>query len=417
MDDRTLYARLLGLMPPWQVEDVELRLEAGEVHIRVALPPNELWVCPDCLERAPIHDHRERVWRHLDTFQYKTLIHARVPRLNCPNHGVRQVRIPWAEDRSRFTALFESLAIDWMKQASLSAVAARLRLSWDELAGIQERAVKRGLARRELESLRFMGVDETSFQKRHQYVTVVSDLERTRVLHVADDHVGSSLDEFWSSLSPEQLNGIEAVVMDMWEAYLGSAYRHLPDPKGKIVIDKYHVAALLNRALDKIRASENRELMRQSRRDLVGTKFLWLKHPDRIDDETWRSFRRLRESSLRTARAWALKETLMALYDSERPSEAVGIFLQWYRWAVRSRLEEMKRVARTLRAHWDEIFAYFKYRVTNGGAEGLNERIQTIKRMSRGFRNRSRFKNAIYFHLGGLDLYPATLSQPMTSAT
>ena len=98
MDDRTLYSRLLGLSSPWGVEKVELKLAEGEVHVWVTLPPKELWVCPDCLERAPIHDHRERIWRHLDTFQYQTLIHARLPRLDCPTHGVKQIRVPRAEE-------------------------------------------------------------------------------------------------------------------------------------------------------------------------------------------------------------------------------------------------------------------------------------------------------------------------------
>ncbi|MBM4026340.1 MAG: hypothetical protein FJ280_13200 [Planctomycetes bacterium] len=163
MDDKSLYGRLLGLSSPWAVDKVELRLEQGEVHVWVVLPSKELWVCPDCQARAPIHDHRERVWRHLDTFQYRTMLHARVPRLNCPRHGVRQLPVPWAEEGSRFTALYEALAIDWMmKQAALAAVAQRLHLTWDEAAGIQERAVRRGLARRQLEPARHLGVDETS---------------------------------------------------------------------------------------------------------------------------------------------------------------------------------------------------------------------------------------------------------------
>jgi transposase len=136
---------------------------------------------------------------------YKTLIQTRVPRLDCSNHGVKQVRVPWAEDRSRFTALFEALAIDWMKQAPISAVAERLRVSWDEAAGIQRRAVERGLARRQLDPLTYLGVDETSFRRGHDYVSIVSDLEMSRVLYVADDRKTESLDGFWNPLPPEQL--------------------------------------------------------------------------------------------------------------------------------------------------------------------------------------------------------------------
>lgn len=187
MDERALYTAILGVTAPWEVERVELHLSEGQIDIWVALPEKQLWVCPECRERAPIHDHRERTWRHLDTCQYRTLIHARVPRLDCPNHGLRQVAVPWAESNSHFTALFEALAIDWLKQAPISAVAERMRISWEEAAGIQARAVRRGLARRALEPPRYLGVDETSFQKRHEYVSIVTDLEGSRVLYVADD--------------------------------------------------------------------------------------------------------------------------------------------------------------------------------------------------------------------------------------
>lgn len=176
-----------------------MKQDAGEVHVTVALPTNTRWVCPECHAAAPIHDHPDRTWRHLDTCQFKTLVHGRVPRLNCPTHGVRQLRVSWAEPGSRFTVLFEALAIDWLKQASVSAVAKQMRLTRDEAAGIMARAVERGLARRKLEPPRYVGVDETSFQKRHEYVTVASDLERMRVLYVSDDRGQESLDAFWLS--------------------------------------------------------------------------------------------------------------------------------------------------------------------------------------------------------------------------
>lgn len=407
MDDRTLYAKLLGLTSPWGVERVELKLAEGEVHVWVSLPPKQLWVCPDCLQAAPIHDHRERMWRHLDTFQYRTLIHARIPRLDCPTHGVRQLRIPWAEEGSRFTALFEALAIDWMREAPLSAVAERLHLSWDEAAGIQERAVQRGLARRSLEPPRYLGIDETSFQKRHEYVSIVTNLDGTRVLYVGDDRTQESLDGFWETLPPEHLASIEAIAMDMWEPYIQSTVAHVPDAGSKIVFDKYHVAQHLNEAVDKVRRQENHELLADGKSWLKGTKYDWLRNPDNFGRDQWRKFTDLRESVLKTARAWALKEAAMCLWDLRYLAVVEKNFRAWYGWAIRSRLEPMKRVARMLRNHWANIKTYFDHRITNAGAESINSKIQKVKYMSRGFRNRKRFRNAIYFHCGGLDLYPA----------
>lgn len=407
MDEKTLYAKLLGLTSPWGVEKVELRLGEGEVHVWVALPPKQLWVCPDCQEPAPIHDHRERVWRHLDTFQYRTLLHARVPRLDCPRHGIRQLRVPWAEEGSRFTALFEALAIGWLQKAPVAAVAKRLGLSWDEADGIQARAVRRGLARREREPVRYLGVDETSFQRRHEYVSVITDLERTRVLHVADDRRRESLDSFWMSLPPEHLASVEAVAMDMWEPYIRSTRTHLPGADAKIVFDKFHVAQHLNEAVDKVRRQENRALLAEGHSWLVRTKFAWLRNPDNFTQRAWREFAPLRQSVLKTARAWALKEAAMCLWDLRYLGVVERNFRAWYGWAIRSRLKPMKRVARMIKTHWPNIKTYFTHRLTNAGAESINAKIQMVKYMSRGFRNRERFRNAIYFHCGGLDLYPA----------
>lgn len=407
MDDKSLYAAILGVTEPWGVEKVELRLAAGEVHVWVALPPATLWVCPDCHAAAPMHDHRERVWRHLDTCQYRTLVHARVPRLRCPTHGTRQVRVPWAEEGARFTALFEALAIDWMKHAPIAAVAERLRLSWDEAAGIQARAVARGLPRRQTAPARYLGVDETAFARRHEYVSVVTDLDRARVLYVADDRRRESLDGFWAQRSAAELAAIKAVAMDMWEPYIASTQAHLPDAAAKIVFDKFHIAQHANDAVDAVRKGENRALHADGCDWLAGTKYDWLRHPRRFSLGAWREFLGfVRQTKLKTGRAWALKEMLMTLWDYVYPGAAERHFEAWYAWAIRSRLEPIKRVARMLRRHWPNIKTYFTRRITNAGAESMNSKIQKIKVMARGFRNRDRFKQAIYFHLGGLDLYP-----------
>lgn len=414
MEDKVLYAAILGIREPWKVESVELKLAEGKIHVRVALPRRERWVCPDCGEAAPIHDHRERRWRHLDTCQYETWLHARVPRLDCPNHGVRQVRVPWAEPGSHFTELFESLAIHWLQEASISAVAGQLGLSWDEASGIMERAVRRGLSRRQAEPIRHVGVDETSFRKRHRYVTVVSDLEHSRVLYVGDERRTESLDPFWSGLTGEQLESIEAVSMDMWDPYIRSTLDHLPEAEGKIVFDKFHVARQLTEAVDTVRKREHRELMAEGKGWLKGTKYLWLRHPENFSWSAWRRFHQnLRTRNLKTARAWAIKENFMTLFDYRYLGVAQKHFESWYRWARRSKLEPIKQVARTLKRHWPNIRTYFQHRITNAGAEGINSLIQKAKRMARGFRNPKRFRMAIYFHCGHLDLYPEGVSKEL----
>ena len=408
IDSRMLYATLLGLKAPWEITDVELQQPPGEVHIRVALPQDTLWVCPQCGSAAPIHDHQERRWRHLDTCQFPTIVHARVPRLKCPTHGIKQLPVPWAEVGSRFTAMFEMVAIDWLKYASLKAVAKQLRISWAEADGIMQRAVARGLARRQLEAPRHAGVDETSFQKRHEYVTVVSDLEHSVVVHVADDRGREALDGFWTSLTPEQREQVEAVSMDMWEPYVQSTRAHLPGADEKIVFDKFHVAQHLGNAVDLVRRQDHRARMAEGDPILKGTKYRWLENPGGRDWSAARAFNLLCEIATRVGRAWAIRNAAMALWDLHYPGVADRNFRVWYRWARSSQLEPMRKVAAMIKRHWANIRTYFTHRITNAGAESINAKIQSAKRRACGFRNRERFRTAIYFHCGGLNLYPAS---------
>ena len=202
MRDKTLYTQLLGVEAPWRVSEVDLQLDAGEVHVHLEFDPSVRLVCPICGRESAGYDTRRRRWRHLDMFQYKTYLIADVPRVNCPNDGIRQIKVPWSDQKSRFSALFEALAIDWLKEASVAAVSRVLGVSWDALDGIMQRAVDRGLTRREKLELHHIGVDETSFQKRHEYVTVVIDQVSTNVVYVADDRKRGSLDGFYASLDP-----------------------------------------------------------------------------------------------------------------------------------------------------------------------------------------------------------------------
>ena len=408
MQDRQLYEQILGIGEPWRVERVELQLTEGEVHVYLEHREGAVWKCVECGEEVPLYDHQpERQWRHLDTCQYRTVLHAAPPRSNCPEHGVRVVRLPWAEAGSRFTLLFERLAIDWLGAASQQAVGELLHLSWDEIHRIMERAVERGLARREAEAITYLGIDEKAFRKGHRYVTLVNDLEGGRVLYVAEGRKQESLDGFWETITEEQRDAILAVAMDMWEPYLASLKEHLPEAEKKIVFDKFHIAGHLGEAVDKVRRGENKVLRASGDDRLVGSKYDWLRNPGNFNAEDWREFRALRESSLKTARAWALKEMVMRLFDYCYEGVARKYFRRWYYWATHSRLRPMIEVARMLKGRLENILTYLKHGITNATSESLNAKIQWVKYTARGFRNLENFKTAIYFHCGGLDLVPS----------
>jgi transposase len=409
-NNQELYATILGIRPPWFVTQVDVRPKAEEVTVTIAVRADVQHACPSCGKPCPGYDTRRRSWRHLDTCQFKTILVTDVPRVECSEHGVLQIAVPWAEPGSGFTALMESLIIDWLLEANIKTVASRMRLTWDEIDGVQKRAVKRGLERRKLEDIRRVGVDETSFQKRHEYVTVVSDLERGRVLYVADDRTSDSLDGFWASLSTEQLSAIEAVAMDMWPAYESSTLEHVENALSKICFDRFHVARILNKAVDTVRKQEHRDLAAQGAGVLKGTKFVWLQNPENMTPKRRQLFDLLRDSSLKTGRAWAIKDAARCLWSYVYRGWAVKAWKRWIVWAMRSGLEPIKEAANTIRNRLWGIVNAIALKVTNAAAESHNAKIQWIKKQACGFRNRERFRNAIYFHLGGLDLYPAPLA-------
>jgi transposase len=405
MRDIELYRALLGLTTPWTVAGVDVDMKGQRVVVRVEAGSGP-FPCPECGAPTARYDSKPRRWRHLDTLQFTTWIEADVPRVDCATHGVKQLRVPWAETGSQFTALFERLAIDLLRECSVTGAVRLLRITWDEGWGIKGRAVKRGLARRQQDAVARLGVDEKAIAKRHRYLTVVADLEQSRVLYLADDRKQESLDSFWATLTPAQRDGIAAVAMDMWEPYVQSTRAYLPKADTKIVFDKFHVVKHLHTAVDQVRRGEHRTLKRAGDDRLTGSKYLWLMRPDAMTSPQREAFRALQQEDLKVGRAWALKERFRTFWEYRYPGAAQTFFRRWYWRATHSRLKPMAAVAKLIQRHLPNLLTYLRHRLTNAGLEGVNAVIQWVKKTARGFRNTEHFKTAIYFHCGGLDLYP-----------
>jgi transposase len=407
MDDRRLYQTILGLSEPWYVSEVEVRPQAEEILVHLALTPGASLVCPECGAASAGYDRSvERRWRHLDTCQYQTVLTARVPRVRCAEHGVQQIAVPWAEDRSRFTALFEALAIRLLRETTVSGLAAIMDLSWDQASGILHRAVTRGLARREAKPARLVGVDETSFAKRHEYVTVVADLERNAVLWVGDHRRRTTLAAYWETLSERDRATIEEVVMDMWDPYIAATRAALPDGSERIVFDRFHVVQHLNQAVDRVRRAEQHILRKRGDTRLKGTRYMWLRGRHRRSRADRLAIDALTASGLKVGRAWVIKEAALKLWEYTSTTWALKYFRKWYFWATHSRLPAVIRVARMMKHYLPGIVAFLRHRTTNALTESLNAKIQEIKYRARGYRNRDNFRLAILFHCGKLDMNP-----------
>lgn len=407
MHDTALYQYLLGLQSPWTVNCVNLDINRHSVDVWAEHSEDATWMCPHGAKPLPLYDHaEERTWRHLDSCQFQTYLHARIPRVACGEHGVVQVLVPWAEPRSRFTRLFERLAIDVLRQCDVSGATRILRISWDQAWGLMERAVTRGRQRKARPVVRQIGVDEKAAAKGHHYLTLVCDLDEGTVEPIAEGRKQESLDSDYAGLTQEQLDGIEAIAMDMWEPYIQATRAQVPDADDKIVFDRFHVMGHISKAVDTVRKQEHRDLMASGDETLKGSKYLWLYSREHVPERRRDEFAALRRQELKVGRAWAIKEALRCLWQYVYPASGGKFWKRWYVWATHSRLEPMRKAAETIRRHIENILTYYHHPVTNAMSEGLNSQSQKIKSMAHGFRNIEHFKTAIYFHCGGLDLYP-----------
>jgi len=406
------YKDIIGVQAPWIITAVTKDEVFRKVTIRIEHDPEKTLACPVCVQSTKLYDHRVRVLRYLDTCQYETFLEVHVPRIKCGKDGVQQIQLPFAEKHSRFTSRFEMAIIVWLQNSPISTVAENFNLSWDEVDGIMQRAVKRGLARRKEQQVYNIGIDETSYQKRHEYVTIVYDKDRDMVIDVLDDRKAESLEIWLKTQENSDLSQLQSITMDMWDPYIKAVKASIPDAEGKIAFDRFHISKHLNEALDKVRRREHMSLLKVTGESpLSKSRFQWLINSNRSDNRKGKrkAFMNLSRLNLETAKAWRIKETANSLWDYLYMKVAEEGWKKLLWWISHCRIPEMIKAGKTIRNYFWGILNAIRLRVTNGVLEAKNNSIQRIKRMACGFRNRDRFRNAILFHLGKLSLFPSTI--------
>lgn len=409
MKDTDLYQHLLGLSAPWTVSRVELDTKGRRVSVWAEHEEKATFVCPECSSACGLYDHdEERTWRHLDSCHFETHLHARVPRVKCAEHGVRQARVPWAEARSRFTLLFERFAIDVLLETDVAGAAKILAISWDEAHHIMQRAVARGLLRRDVQVPERIGIDEKALAKGHRYATLVNDLDRGVVVEVAEGRTKESLYACLGRFSMNDLSQVQAIAMDMWEPFFSVLTNVVSGAADKIVFDRFHIVGHMNQALDQVRRAENKTLRAEGDDRLVGSKYLWLYAAENVPPHRSDDFHALRTMKLRTARAWSMKELLRGLWDCPSRARGEWWWRRWKAWADRCRLTPVKKVAAMIVRHLPNVLTYFEHRITNAASESINSVVQLLKKRAFGYRSFPNFRTAILFRCGGLDLYPST---------
>lgn len=406
MKDTALYQQILGDTKPWSVSDVRLDAAKLTVEVNLTVAAGAVWGCPTCQSRMHVKEWRTRRWRHLDSCQFKTILEASVPVVECAEHGAQTVQVPWAEGSSRFTLYFERFAVAVLQACPAARAGELLGISWDEADGIKQRAVRRGIARRQISGLEYVCVDEKAVGRGHDYVTVVTGVMagKPQVLYVGDGRGEDGLNSFWEWLGPEACARIKAVSMDMGQAYQNSVRRYCLN--AELIFDPFHLMKMLNGAVDEVRRREAVLGTQMVCTALKKTRQMWLWGEENLPERHAARFEALKDSTLKTARAWRLKELWRTFKRCLDVDDAHAFFHKWYVLAMQSKLEPVKKVARTFKAHLAGIVSIFKHGFCNALAEGVNSRIQLLMQKSCGYRNRQRLKTDILFHFGGLNLDP-----------
>jgi len=388
-----LFESALGIKDPLYIKEIVFDECIGELHIYIDFRRGSKFICQNCgKEHCAVHDTVEKVWRHLDFFQYKCYIHFRNPKIKCENCGVRLFVPYWARPRSGFTSLFEAFILTLAKEMPVSVIAELVDEHDTRIWRIIHFHIFKAYANKDFSELSAVGIDETSSRKGHKYVSVFIDMNKREVVYATPGKDESTVMSFSDELLKHNGNteNIVNVSMDMSPAFIKGTKSTFKN--AIITFDKFHVVKLLNEAIDEIRRTETAK-----NPCLKGSRYIWLKNPSNLTLNQQKDLKTLSKENRKLAKAYQMKLTFQDIYKAVSDIRIADIcFKKWLSWAVRSRLAPIKKFAKTVKSHYDGILQYFNSKLTAGLSEGTNSRIQEIKRRSKGFRNVDYFISMIY---------------------
>lgn len=403
MQESGLFTAALGLTPPWRVVRVDFDQQRAQLDLRLDFPTGSRFACPakDCDQHAcPVHDTTAKTWRHMDFFQHKAFLHARLPRVRCPEHGVRQVGVPWAREGSGFTLLFEALLLQFAAAMPVRKVAEMTREHDTRIWRVLDHHVGAARACADHSQVEQVGMDETAAARGQDYVSIFADMDRGRVLFATEGRDGETVARFAADLRahggyPEAVGHTSS---DMSTAFIAGIGEHLPN--AAMTFDRFHVAAKLSEAVDEVRREEVK-----TRPELVRTRWLWLKNRSNLSAKQQTELYALTRPSARlaTARALRWREDFQAFYD--QPADYADEYLRrWCYGAKRSRLQPVKDFVAMVERHRDGILAWHVSRLNNGLLEPINSLVQAAKARARGYRSKRNMITMIYLIAGDLTL-------------
>jgi len=397
--EKQLFSAALGISEPIYIEDI--KFEENELHIYLNFYRGARFSCPICGCQHGVYDTEEKIWRHLNFFQYKCFLHFPTPRIECPICGIHRYSPEWTRPQSGFTLLFEAFVITLVRGGFPFSEIEKLTGENDtRLRRIIEYYVANSYKEKDFSSVTEIAVDETSCKKGHKYITVFINQKDKSVLFATTGKDSETIKRFSDECLQHGLNPnkIKEVSMDMSVPFQSGAANYLPN--SNITFDKFHVVKLLNDAVDKVRRSEQKlnPLLKKSR-------YIWLKNRENLTVNQLEMLQNLENENLQTAEAYRLKVTFQDIYDNVEDVETAEFMLKsWTKNVMNSGLEPLIDFAETLIRHFDGVIRYFKTHITNGISEGLNSIIGQIKRRAKGYSNVKNFINMIYLIKGNLSL-------------
>jgi transposase len=379
------------------IHHVHTRFEKGRTVFRIDQDPTT-FQCSHCGSRAVKRKSTvRRVWMTLPIGLRPTLIEWYVQRVRCPVCGVlRQLKIPFAEPDRRYTRGFERYVLELSRHMTMQDVAYHLGISWHAVKQIQKRYLLRHFSFPPLKALKRIAIDEISIGRGHRYLTVVLDLDSGAVVFVGEGKGANALEPFWKRLKSSKAR-VEAVAMDMSQAYIAAVSSNLP--RATIVFDHFHVIKLMNEKLTDLRRDLYREATDLLQKNVLkGTRWLLLKNPENLRDERNERARLEEALSLNKplAIAYYMKEDLRFMWSLPSKATAAAHLKDWIARAEASGIRMLRDFAKTLRTHREGILAYYDHRISTGPLEGTNNKIKTLQRQAYGFRDQVFFMLRIY---------------------
>jgi transposase len=395
-----LFTLALGLVPPWMVDEVQFTAEEKRLDLHVNFPRVSRFPCPVCGQDCPVYDTQEKVWRHLDFFQHAAYLHARVPRVQCPEHGVHLVPVPWAREGSGFTLLFEALVMAMVREMPVLTVARMVGETDQRLWRVIDHYVAKAREAVDMSEVHAIGVDETSSRRGHDYISLFVDLKAKRLLFATPGKDAQTFEKFAEDLQAHSgsAEAITEVSMDLSPAFQKGAAEHLPN--APVTFDRFHLMKLVNEAVDAVRKGEA-----HSQPDLKKSRWLWLKNPERLSAKQSTKLQELlKNQNLKTAQAYQFRLTFQEIFTIQNRHQGAVLLKAWIENAKASGLPPLVKVAYTLMNHWDGVLRWFESQITNGILEGFNSLLQSAKAKARGYRTHKNFINMACLILGKLDL-------------